>query len=111
MSEVFVQVGSGLAILLGLVHLASTKVALRDVTGLSIDSYRMVVMQWLGVGYLLLFLGAVPLASAYAWAFLRSRSNGSPARRIGRGAMVMSVFARERSAPVKSPNVAPARAA
>jgi hypothetical protein len=70
MSEVFIQVGSGLAIVLGLVHFASTKAALRDVTGLSADSYRMVVMQWVGLGYLLLFLGAVPLALVRFGAFI-----------------------------------------
>ena len=70
MSEVFIQVGSGLAIVLGLVHFASTKAALRDVTGLPVDSHRMVVMQWLGVGYLLLFLGGVPLALVRLGAFV-----------------------------------------
>ena len=29
---------------------------------LSSDDFRMIVMQWIGLGYLLLFLGAVPLA-------------------------------------------------
>ena len=70
MSEVFIQVGSGLAIVLGLVHFASTKAALRDVTGLPVDSHRMVVMQWLGVGYLLLCLGGVPLALVRLGAFV-----------------------------------------
>ena len=70
MSAVFIQVGSGLAIVLGLVHFASTKVALRDLTGLSVDGYRMVVMQWLGVGYLLLFLGGVPLSLVRLGAFV-----------------------------------------
>jgi len=70
MSEVFIQVGSGLAIVLGLVHFVTTKVALRDMTGLSVDSYRMVVMQWVGVGYLLLFLGAVPLSLVRFGAFV-----------------------------------------
>jgi len=36
MNEVFIQIASGLAILLGMVHLASTKMALREVTGLVI---------------------------------------------------------------------------
>ena len=70
MSEVFITIGSGLSILLGLVHLASTKAALRDVTGLSVDSYRMVVMQWIGLGYLLLFLGGLPLALVQFGAFV-----------------------------------------
>ncbi len=69
MSEVFMQVGSGLAIVLGLVHFASTKPALRNVKGLPSDDFRMVVMQWVGVGYLLLFLGAVPLALVRFGAF------------------------------------------
>jgi len=44
MNEVFIQVASGLAILLGMVHLASTKMALREVTGLSSDNFRMIIM-------------------------------------------------------------------
>jgi len=59
MSEVFIQVGSGLAIVLGLVHLVSTRAALRGATGLSSDDFRMIVMQWVGVGYMLLFLKIV----------------------------------------------------
>ena len=70
MSEVFMQVGSGLAIVLGLVHLVSTRAALRGATGLSSDDFRMIVMQWVGVGYMLLFLGAVPLALVRFGAFV-----------------------------------------
>ena len=70
MSEVFIQVGSGLAIVLGLVHLVSTRAALRGATGLSSDDFRMIVMQWVGVGYMLLFLGAVPLALVRLGAFV-----------------------------------------
>jgi len=78
MSEVFIQVASGLAILLGMVHLASTKMALREVTGLSPDNFRMIIMQWIGVGYMLLFLGAVPLALVRFGAFV-----GTCARVVG----------------------------
>jgi len=85
MSEVFIQVGSGLAIVLGLVHFASTKVALRDVTGLSVDSYRTVVMQWLGLGYLLLFLGAILLALVRFGAFA-----GTCADVVGAGALALA---------------------
>ena len=70
MSEGFITIGSGLSILLGLLHLASTKAALRNATGLSSDDFRMIVMQWIGVGYLLLFLGAVPLALVRFGAFV-----------------------------------------
>ncbi len=69
MSEVFITIGSGLAIVLGLVHLASTKAALRGAKDLSSDDFRMIVMQWLGLGYLLLFLGGVPLALVRFGAF------------------------------------------
>ena len=48
MSEVFIYIGSGLSILLGLMHLVSTKAALRGATGLSSDDFRMIVMQWVG---------------------------------------------------------------
>jgi len=85
MNEVFIQVGSGLSILLGLVHFASTKAALRDVTGLSVDGYRLVVVQWLGWGYLLLFLGAVPLALVRLGAFL-----GTCADVVGISALALS---------------------
>ena len=87
MSEVFMQVGSGLAIVLGLVHFASTKVALRDMTGLSVDSHRMVVMQWVGVGYLLLFLGAMPLAMVRLGVFI-----GTCADVVGISALALSAI-------------------
>jgi len=85
MSEVFIQVGSGLAIVLGLVHFASTKPALQNVKGLPSDDFRMVVMQWLGVGYLLLFLGAVPLALVRFGAFA-----GTGADVVGISALTLS---------------------
>ena len=78
MNEVFIQIGSGLAILLGIVHIAATKSALREVTGLSSDDFRMIVMQWIGVGYMLLFLGAVPLTLVQFGAFV-----GTCARVVG----------------------------
>ncbi len=78
MNEVFIQIGSGLAILLGIVHIASTKSVLRKVTGLSSDNFRMIVMQWIGVGYMLLFLGAVPLTLVQFGAFV-----GTCARVVG----------------------------
>jgi len=70
MSAVFITIGSGLSIFLGLMHLASTKAALRGAKGLSSDDFRMIVMQWVGVGYMLLFLGAVPLALVQFGAFV-----------------------------------------
>jgi hypothetical protein len=78
MNEVFIQIGSGLAILLGIVHIASTKSVLGKVTGLSSDNFRMIVMQWIGVGYMLLFLGAVPLTLVQFGAFV-----GTCARVVG----------------------------
>jgi len=85
MSAVFIQVGSGLAIVLGLVHFASTKAALRGATGLSSDDFRMIVMQWVGVGYMLLFLGAVPLALVRFGAFV-----GTCADVVGVGALALA---------------------
>jgi len=85
MNEVFIQVASGLAILLGIVHLASTKMALREVTGLSPDNFRMIAMQWIGVGYMLLFLGAVPLALVQFGAFV-----GTCARVVGISALALA---------------------
>jgi len=78
MNEVFIQIGSGLAILLGIMHVAATKSALRKVTGLPSDDFRMIVMQWIGVGYMLLFLGAVPLTLVQFGAFV-----GTCARVVG----------------------------
>jgi len=85
MNEVFIQIASGLAILLGMVHLASTKMALREVTGLSSDNFRMIAMQWIGVGYMLLFLGAVPLALVRFGAFV-----GTCARVVGISALALA---------------------
>jgi len=75
MNEVFIYIGSGLSILLGIVHLASTKPALRDIKSLSPDNFRMIAMQWIGVGYMLLFLGAVPLALVRFGAFVGTCAN------------------------------------
>jgi len=83
MNEVFIQVASGLAILLGMVHLASTKAALREVTGLSSDNFRMIIMQWIGVGYMLLFLGALALVQFGAFV-------GTCARVVGISALALA---------------------
>ncbi len=85
MNEVFIQIGSGLAILLGIVHIASTKSALQEVTGLSSDDFRMIVMQWIGVGYMLLFLGAVPLTLVQFGAFV-----GTCARVVGISSLALA---------------------
>ena len=43
MNEILVQIGSGIAIALGVVHFASTKSALRDFKELAFDSHRMLL--------------------------------------------------------------------
>jgi len=45
------------------------------VEGLSPDNFRMIIMQWIGVGYMLLFLGAVPLALVRFGAFVGTCAN------------------------------------
>jgi len=87
MREVFITIGSGLSIFLGLMHLASTKAALRGAKDLSSDDFRMVVMQWVGLGYLLLFLGAVPLALVRFGAFA-----GTCGDVVGISALVLAII-------------------
>ena len=62
MNDVLVLVGSGIAILLGIVHFASTKVALKGFEGLPVNEAGMLLALWNGVGFMLLFLGGLPMA-------------------------------------------------
>ena len=62
MNDVLVLVGSGIAILLGIVHFASTKPALQGFKGLPVNEAGMVHAMWYGVGLMLFFLGGLPMA-------------------------------------------------
>lgn len=62
MSDVLVLAGSGIAILLGIVHFASTKPALKGFKGLPVNEARTLLSVWNGVGFMLLFLGGLPVA-------------------------------------------------
>jgi len=64
MNDVLVLVGSGIAILLGIVHFASTKPALQGFKDLPANESGMVHAMWYGVGFMLLFLGGLPMALA-----------------------------------------------
>jgi len=62
MKDALVLAGSGIAILLGIVHFASTKVALKGFKGLSVNEACMLLALWNGVGFVLLFFGGLPIA-------------------------------------------------
>lgn len=62
MNDVLVLVGSGIAILLGIVHFAATKSALKGFKGLPVNEAGMLLALWNGVGFMLLFLGGLPMA-------------------------------------------------
>ena len=62
MNDALVLAGSGIAILLGIVHFASTKPALKGFRGLPVNEVRMLLAVWNGVGFMLLFLGGLPVA-------------------------------------------------
>ncbi|MCK5247369.1 hypothetical protein KAR02_10745 [Candidatus Bipolaricaulota bacterium] len=62
MKDALVLVGSGIAILLGIVHFASTKVALKGFKELSVNEAGLLRALWNGVGFMLLFLGGLPMA-------------------------------------------------
>ena len=62
MSDVLVLVGSGIAILLGIVHFASTKAALQGYKGLPVNEAGMVHAMWQGVGFMLFFRGGLPMS-------------------------------------------------
>jgi len=62
MKDALVLAGSGIAILLGIVHFASTKVALKGFKGLSVNEAGMLLALWNGVGFMLLLLGGLPMS-------------------------------------------------
>ena len=62
MNEALVCIGSGIAIVTGVFHVFSTKQVLEDFDGLSFDSTRMFLGLWNGVGFMIFYLGAIPLA-------------------------------------------------
>jgi len=62
MKDALVLAGSGIAILLGVVHFASTKPALKGFKGLPVNEAGMVRALWNGVGFVLLFLGGLPMS-------------------------------------------------
>jgi len=62
MNDILVLIGSGIAILLGIVHFASTKPALKGFKGLPVNEAGLLLALWNGVGFMLLFLGGLPIA-------------------------------------------------
>jgi len=62
MNDVLVLVGSGIAILLGTVHFASTVPALRGFKDTPVNEAGMVRAMWHGIGFMFLFLGGLPMA-------------------------------------------------
>ena len=54
--------GLGISILLGIVHFASTKAALKRFEGPAVNEARMLLAVWNGVSFMLLFLGGPPMA-------------------------------------------------
>ena len=62
MRDALVLAGSGIAILLAIVHFVSTKVALKGFKGLSVNEAGMLIALWNGIGFMLFFLGGLPMA-------------------------------------------------
>jgi hypothetical protein len=62
MNDVLILAGSGIAILLGIVHFSSTVPALKGFKELPVNEAGMVHAMWHGVGFMLLFLGGLPMA-------------------------------------------------
>ena len=62
MNDVLVYVSSGIVIVLGVFHVFSTRQVLKDFEGLSLDSTRMLLGLWNGVGFIVFHLGAISLA-------------------------------------------------
>jgi len=85
MNETLVQIGSGIAIALGIVHFASTKPALRDFKELAFDSHRMLRAIWNGIGFMVIHLGAVPLALTLLGAY-----TGTCATVVGLSAVILT---------------------
>ncbi|MFC2108778.1 hypothetical protein ACFLS5_04870 [Candidatus Bipolaricaulota bacterium] len=62
MGDVLIVIGAVLAILLGAFHFLSTKKALGGFPDLAIAPRRMLLGMWNGVGFMVIYLGAIPLA-------------------------------------------------
>ncbi|UCF09436.1 MAG: hypothetical protein JSW65_05055, partial [Candidatus Bipolaricaulota bacterium] len=61
MGDSLVATGAVIAILLGVFHVFSTKKALGEFPKLPTDPYRILLALWNGVGFMVIYLGAVPL--------------------------------------------------
>lgn len=62
MNDILVLVGSGIAILLGIIHFASTRAALKGIQGLPTNERSMVYSLWHTVGFALFLLGGIPMS-------------------------------------------------
>ena len=62
MNEILVLIGAGIAVLLGIMHMASTRVALKGFPELGPDESGMLHAMWHGIGFMLFFLGGLPIA-------------------------------------------------
>lgn len=85
MNDVLIYIGSGIAIAMGVFHFFSTKSALKNFEGLSFDSSRLLLGLWNGVGFMLFYLGAIPLALVLVGAY-----EGMCATVVGISAVVLS---------------------
>lgn len=85
MNDVLIYIGSGIAIALGVFHFFSTKPALKDFECLSFDSARMLLGLWNGVGFMVIYLGAIPLALVLVGAY-----EGTCATVVGISAVALS---------------------
>jgi hypothetical protein len=85
MNDVLIYAGSGIAILMGSFHFVSTKLTLRNFQGLDSDNYHVLLAMWNAVGFMLFYLGAVPLALV-----LLGTYEGSCATVIGISAVAFS---------------------
>jgi hypothetical protein len=63
MNDLLVQIGSGISVLLGVFHFATTKPALAryETLGMDRDTHRMLVAMWNALGFMVVYVGAIPL--------------------------------------------------
>jgi len=61
MSQVFLYIGSAILTLLGISHLASTKVAIKEYSSLPSEQQREHLMQWIIAGLALVLVGATTI--------------------------------------------------
>jgi len=85
MNELLVYIGSGIALVMGVFHVFSTKQVLKDFEGLSFDSARMLLGLWNAVGFMIFYLGAIPLALVLTGAY-----EGTCATVVGISAVALS---------------------